>query len=218
MKELWRDIEGYEGLYQVSNLGEVRTLNYRRQRGNVQNMKQHINKGPYYVVELSNKNRGHSKRTLYYVHILVAKTFPEICGYYFDGAECNHKNENGLDNRADNLEWLTPKENNNYGTRLKRALETKKINGKRNIPVIQYNLDGSFVREWGSASIAAEELGFCQGQISSCCTGKRGSCSGYKWKHTTDVHPFLLRLQKDVYFLTPLFAHRTSTPSFCIRT
>lgn len=201
MEEIWRDIAGYEGLYQVSNLGNVRTLNYHLQKGNVQNMKQQIVKGPYCIIELSNKNRGHTKRTIYYVHRLVAEAFPEICGYYFDGAECNHKNENGLDNRAENLEWLTPKENNNYGTRLARSLETKKKNGKRNIPIIQLNLDGSFVREWKSGTIAEEELGFRQGHIASCCSGKRGSCSGYKWKHLKDVHPFVLRLLKDLFFL-----------------
>lgn len=206
MEELWKDIKGFEGLYQVSNLGRVRTLNYRMQKGNIQIMKQHINKGPYYVVELSNKNQGHSVRTIFYVHRLVASAFPEICGDYFEGAECNHKNENGLDNRVENLEWITTKENNNYGTRLKRALATKKRNGKRDVPIIQYNLDGSFVREWKSASIAAEELGFSQGHISSCCTGKRNICSGYRWKHLKDVHPFLLRLQKDVYILTPLLS------------
>lgn len=185
MEEIWRDIEGYEGLYQVSSQGRVRTLNYKLKKGCIHIMKQAEVKGPYNVIELSNKNRGHSKRTLFYVHRLVCFAFPEICGEYFEGAECNHKDENGLNNSASNLEWVTPKSNNNYGTRIKRSIETKNKNGKRNKPVNQYDIDGIFIKRWDSATIAANELGLKQARICRCCLGQRNHYKGFIWRYVS---------------------------------
>lgn len=184
--EIWKDIEGYEGIYQVSSYGRIKSLRYRHS-SKVRIMKQQIVKGPYYTVEFNYKR----KRDIRYVHRIVAKAFPEICGDYFEGAECNHKDENGLNNNASNLEWVTSKYNNNYGTRLKRSLETKRINGKRNIPVNQLDLDGNFIKTWASATIAAEQLGVGQGHISSCLTGKRQTAYGFKWEYATlpSSHP-----------------------------
>ena len=178
MTEIWRDIEGYEGFYQVSSKGQIRSLHFRHSN-RVQIMKQQVVKGPYYTIEF-NLNR---KRDIKYVHRIVAKAFPEICGEYFEGAECNHKDENGLNNCVENLEWCTPQYNYNYGTRLKRSLETKKKNGKRNIAVYQLDMDGNFIKRWDSATIAAENIGAHQGHISSCLTGKRQSAYGFKWRY-----------------------------------
>lgn len=191
MEEIWKDIEGYKGLYQVSNLGQVRSLNYHMQKGNIKIMKQQKVRG-YLVVEIHNKNRGKSKRTIYYIHRLVAQAFIPNPNNY---PEVNHKderpennfvyvNEGGTVNiEKSNLEWCTEKYNNNYGTRLSRALETKKINGKRNKPVNQYDMDGNLIKRWESGTIAAEELGLCQGSISRCCLKQRNSYNGFIWRY-----------------------------------
>lgn len=119
MQEIWKDIKGYEGLYQVSNFGEVKSLErpYINQYGKYGLKKEKIlnkkivcfdkNKKEiqgYYAVNLSNKDRGKWKR----LHIIVATAFlknPE------NKKEINHKNGNKLDNRVENLEWVTHKEN-----------------------------------------------------------------------------------------------------------
>lgn len=113
-KEIWRDIKDYEGLYQVSNKGRVRSIKD----------KNHI-----YIIEGSITEYGYRNVRLckdcvkkaFRVGRLVGFAFPEICGEYFDGAQINHKNENKLDNRAENLEWCTQKYNLNYGNRRHKA-------------------------------------------------------------------------------------------------
>ena len=116
MKEIWKDISGYEGLYQVSNLGDVRSLNYRR-NGELKLLKQATNKQGYKQISLY-KN---GKIKTYKVHRLVAIAFipnpnnlPVV----------NHKDENPSNNNVNNLEWCTVAYNNTYGTRTKRASES----------------------------------------------------------------------------------------------
>lgn len=96
--EIWRDIAGYEGIYQVSNTGKV-----RRVGGNVLSI--HINKqrNNSCTVMLSYDH----KQTRKAVHRLVAFAFPEICGEYFDGADIDHKDTDPTNNKAENLHWVT---------------------------------------------------------------------------------------------------------------
>lgn len=117
MIEIWKDILGYEGLYQVSNLGNVRSLNYRRS-GKTKLLKQGTDNG-YKRVELS-KN---GKKKKYWVHRLVAIAFISNPNNY---KEVNHKDEDKSNNNVNNLEWCTREYNNNYGTRNKRTSESHK--------------------------------------------------------------------------------------------
>ncbi len=182
--ELWVNIRGFEGLYQVSNFGRVRSLDRvvirsdgRKYiyRGRI--MKQQLAKG-YCIVELSNGNRN-VKRIVRYVHLLVAEAFIPNPKHL---PEVNHKDENKLNNRLSNLERCTEKYNNNYGTRLERALSTKKKNMKRNKPILQYTLEHVFVKRWaGGSTEAADTLGYSQAHISDCCRGKRNQHKGYLW-------------------------------------
>ena len=112
-QEIWRNIKDYEWLYQVSNLGRIRSI----KNGDNRVIEGSISEYGYRNVRLCK----HSIKRAFRVGRLVAFAFPEICGEYFEGAQVNHKNENKLDNRAQNLEWCTQEYNMNYGTRRHRA-------------------------------------------------------------------------------------------------
>lgn len=111
MEEIWKDIPGYEGIYQISNLGHLKILNPRRHSQG------------YQVVTLTNDENGTKP---FLVHRLVAEAFlpnPENLPYV------NHKDENPQNNRVENLEWCTPQFNNSWGTKNIRgaANRTKKV-------------------------------------------------------------------------------------------
>lgn len=120
MEEEWKDIEGYENKYQVSNLGRVKSL-----KSNII-MKQNLNK-KYNRYSIMLWKNGKSKR--FWVARLVAKAFvfnpnPDIF------TQVNHKDENKTNNNSDNLEWCTVAYNNTYGTRLQRQANTLKLRNK----------------------------------------------------------------------------------------
>ena len=120
--EIWKDIEGYEGLYQVSNKGRIKSLNYRH-TGKEKILSSKPNSNGYLRVYLY-KNR---KRNSFSVHRLVAEAF---IPNYDNLSEVNHKDENKENNTVDNLEWCDRKYNLNYGSRNERASISKK--GKKN--------------------------------------------------------------------------------------
>ena len=126
MEEIWKDIEGYEGIYQVSNLGRVRSIDRvcimknglkRLQKGRI--MAFFIGHDGYYIVKLCSK----SSKVGYRVHRLVAMAFIANPNNY---PYINHKDENKQNNSVDNLEWCTPKYNTNYGMTPQRISETHK--------------------------------------------------------------------------------------------
>lgn len=166
MSEEWRDIVGYEGLYKVSNIGNVASLNYRR-TGRSKLLKSVSCKGYRRVVVSKNGE----KRNIT-VHRAVAMAFivnvenkPQI----------NHINEIKYDNRVENLEWVTAKENLNHGT-WKVRTTNKKLK-----PVTQFTLDWRFVKRWSSMSSTIEG-GFVESCVSRCCSGDRSEHKGYKWR------------------------------------
>lgn len=119
MTEIWKNIEGYEGKYQVSNLGQVKSMIGQEK---VLHPKKHRN-GHLQIGLHKDK-----KRKTMYIHRLVAQAFiPNP-----DNLPCvNHKDENPSNNNVDNLEWCTQKYNCNYGTRVDRIMETKKQQYKK---------------------------------------------------------------------------------------
>lgn len=176
LNEEWRDIKNYEGLYQVSNFGRVRSLKYMH-KNLTETISQSLNKG-YLRVQL-HKN---ATRKVIFVHRLVAFAFPEICGEWFEGAEINHKNEIRTDNRAENLEWCTVTYNINYGGRTKTA--TRIDNPNRGKAVLQFDKNGNLIREWLSSMQIERELGFKQTNVNACCNNKPhyNTAYGYIWK------------------------------------
>lgn len=118
MQEVWKDIDGYEGKYQVSNLGRVKSLNYNR-TGEEKLLKPLENKCGYVRVVLYKDRRAKN----YLIHRLVAETFiPNPNNYPI----INHKDENKQNNKVKNLEWCTYEYNNTYGSTIERAVEKRK--------------------------------------------------------------------------------------------
>ena len=181
---LWRDVVGYEGLYQVSNTGKIRSL-YRYKK----ELKPNITKNGYATVELF-KNKK-SKRLL--IHRLVAFAFIENPSNL---PQVNHIDENKLNNHVENLEWLTAKENMNYGTRKERqiantdfskniykqnAIKNGKIVSK---PVLQFDKNGNLVDRYESGKQASVMTNISHSHILECCAGKRyKTVGGYIWKY-----------------------------------
>ena len=173
MKEIWKPIKDYEGLYEVSNLGNVRALNYHRQKI-MKILKTKYTKDGYYETTLLKNSKPKSIRT----HRLVAETFIEIPK---NKPQVNHKNGNKLDNRVENLEWCTCKENIQHA--IKIGLE--KLDGHKNPnakQVIQYDLDGNFIKEYKCIKYASVENNIRANYISMACNNYRKTAGGYIWK------------------------------------
>lgn len=174
MEEIWKPVVGYEGMYEVSNLGNIKSLNYNGTREK-RVMKPTDFGGGYLRVKLW-KNKTPK---LFFVHRLVAQAFipnpdnlPEI----------NHKDENPSNNRVENLEWCDRKYNINYGTRTEKYIRTN-TNGKKSKQVVQYSLDGEAIKVWPSTSEIQRQLGFRSGNISNCCKGRQKTAYGFIWQY-----------------------------------
>lgn len=187
--EMWRTAvvngEPYDN-YQVSNFGRLMSLNYRR-TGKAKLMEPFDNGCGYLQVELS-KNK---KTKQCYVHRLVAETFLEnplnkpCINHKIEGDEGKKINmvifnEDGtIDEEKSTIEWATYEENNNYATHNERISKTM-TNGKKSKKVLQFTLDGDFIREWPSTAECGRN-GFNHSHIAACCNGKRKSHKGFKW-------------------------------------
>lgn len=203
MKELWKDIKGYEGYYQVSNLGRVRSVDRwvansgdtkKFLKGRIRKLN-YLNNG-YLVAHLLKEGKSEP----YYVHRLVAEAFipnPDNLPII------NHKDEVKTNNHVDNLEWCTYSYNSNYGTAIERA---RKNNEGRCKKVYQYNLDGEFIREWESAMEVERQLGYSDSSIVDCCKGKSKTAYKHIWSFTPlgdkSLQEAILNAKKVVYQYT----------------
>ena len=164
-KEYWKPVVGYEGHYQVSNFGRVKSIKFGKERI----LKPKKNKFGYLCINLYKNNI----KKEYKVHRLVAEAFIDNPDNL---PQVNHRDENKLNNNADNLEWCTHEYNINYGTRTERC--SKKLSK----PVLQYTLDGEFVREWPS-TMECDRNGYNRGNVYACCLGKRKTHKGFIWRY-----------------------------------
>lgn len=162
MEEIWKDIEEYEGLYQVSNQGRVKSLKYGKERI----LKPAPNSDGYLFVVLCKDG----KTKTYFVHRLVAMAFipnPE-------GLPCiNHKSCIRTENNVNNIEWCDHSYNNSYGARVEKYSK----------PVIQMSLNNEVLTIWPSASEASKKSGFNTSAICRCCQGKLQTHKGFKWEY-----------------------------------
>lgn len=154
MKEIWKEILGYERTYEVSNFGRVRNI----RTGKI--LKPTNDKDGYLQLVLS---KNGTRKTVK-VHRLVAYAFlpnpqnlPQI----------NHKDEDKTNNKVDNLEWCDSKYNNNYSLAK---------------PILQYDKTGNFIREWPGVRKAEEETAIYNSNISRCCSGKLKTAGGFVWR------------------------------------
>lgn len=172
--EIWKDIKGYEGLYQVSNEGRVKSLNYRR-TGREELLKPQTDSWGYLYVNLFKEGKKKCPK----VHQLVAQVFiPNPLGL----PQVNHKDENKLNNTVwvnedgtvdlekSNLEWCTNEYNQNYGTRNQRIAGAN-TNGKRSKRVYQRTLNKILVKIWASVAECGRN-GFSHTAVSDCCNNK----------------------------------------------
>lgn len=191
-KEIWKDIKDYEGMYQVSNLGRVRSLDkivngsnqygahfIKIRRGKL--LKLHISNNGYYRVILVSDNKNKN----FLIHRLVAKAFipnpnnlPEI----------NHIDGNKSNNIIDNLEWCNHSYNiqhriNVLGIKMKTEhLQRYRNNQKRKIN--QYDKQGNFIKQWNCINDITKKLKIPHSNITACCKGRLNTAHGYKWEYT----------------------------------
>lgn len=173
--ELWRDIACYEGFYQVSNYGRVRSVDriveskagWRvLKKGRV--IKQHLDGSGYPKVGLCKNNSVKN----FHVHTLVAEAFPEICGVWEEGLEVNHRNEDKTDNTPENLHYLSHKDNLNYGTRNKRSSENLKGTPAHNRKIVVVFKDGVEIDSCESVVAAGKKYGVTESSVRGCIYGR----------------------------------------------
>ena len=172
--EEWLPIEGYEGFYEVSNLGRVKSLidNHGKPREKI--LKQNKDKYGYLYVIFS-KKRNRKKIS---IHRLVASAFITNPNNL---ETVNHKDENKENNCVSNLEWCTVAYNNTFGSRIKKITE-KLTNGVRSKQVYQYDKNRTLVAIYPSVAECGRN-GFDQRHVSDCCLGKVKSHKGYIWSY-----------------------------------
>lgn len=192
MEEIWKDIYyfneptnewiDYRGLYQVSNFGRVKSLDRigRNGRGIM------VYKGKY--LKTSKDRDG-------YLHVRLCKDgIPEkyrisrLVYFTFNPdadtkLQVNHIDEDKLNNRLDNLNLMTCKENNNWGTRIERFIKKIRNHKSMSKSVLQFDKNGNFIKEWISANEVGRILKLHQPNISRCCKGERKTCGGFIWRY-----------------------------------
>ncbi len=172
MEELWQDIPGFEGCYQVSNLGRVKSFRKWKTAHSPDEyiLKNYLSDNGYYQVTLYNGN----VRKKFLVHRLVASAFipnPDNLPHI------NHKDEDPSNNAASNLEWCTPLYNNRYGTAKFRTMMSR---GK---PVKQFLINGEWIATYRNSKIASMITNIPRQHITNCITGIIQSAGGFIWKY-----------------------------------
>ena len=175
MLEIWRDIKNYEGIYEVSNLGRIKSIS---RNGTIKENR----------ILKPNKVMGYSQvglqkyvtRKYKKIHRLVAEAFipnPE------NKKEVNHKDGNKTNNCVDNLEWVTTSENQLHSYyKLKNNIKS----------VIQLSLNNEIIKEWESIAKVEQELKISNADICKCCKGKRKTAGGYKWRYKENIGGMIL--------------------------
>ena len=170
MEEIWKDIKGYEGLYQASTLGAIKSF-VKYEEGII--LKQSRNKKGYMEVSMYKDGKHSTKR----VHRLIAETFLKD---FYNKPQVNHIDGDKTNNAIANLEMVTNSENQIHA--YKNNLETPRFKRK----VSQYDINGNYIETFEYARNAKKKLGIDESSIIKCCRGKRKTVGGYIWKYADD--------------------------------
>lgn len=174
--EEWKDIDGYESLYQISNKGRVKSLERQCRTKN------YLRRVPEKIISYCHDTYGYpivtlhkcGKKKTHTIHKLVAKAFIPNPNNY---PSVNHIDENKDNNCVENLEWCTVKYNNAFGTRNER------IKRSQQRPILQLDNSGNLIKEWKGMNELCKITGYDQSLISRVCNGKvrHKTAYGYKW-------------------------------------
>lgn len=200
--EVWKDIPGYEGWYQVSNMGRIKSMDRSfTQKRICDSVERHIftkgkvikasyTYGLYLFCHL--KKNGTSKAVKY--HRIVCSVFHKNPDNL---PQVNHKNEIKTDNRADNLEWCTPKYNRNYGTAPERLSKKLRNRADCSKPVYKFSLNGVLLKEYPSIKEAARDNNLKEANIVSVCNnGKSSSTGGFIWSFNNEPGNVLEKINR----------------------
>ena len=176
MKEIWKDIEGYEGKYEISNFGRIKSY---AQKKNGKITEGYTDKKGYKTIFLYDKPQ-HGK--WHKIHRLVASAFIDNPDNL---PQVNHKDENKENNYDSNLEWCTCYYNNNYGTKKERLsrVYNKNLHQATVKSVIQFDKNMNIINIFKSIREAERKTKINNGNISECCQGNRKTAGGYIWKY-----------------------------------
>lgn len=205
VKEIWKDIDGFEGRYQVSNFGNIKSVDkyiitrkaYNQRRNGILRKLQ-VSKNNYIFISLKKEGKQYNK----YIHRLVAQAFihnPE------NKCEINHIDCDKSNNHVSNLEWVTSSENKKHAfiNNLMRGtcLYMNKINTlskeKCSKKICQYSLEGEFIRGYNSIKEASKKMGCTDVAIGNCANGKSKKSMGFLWKFANE-EKHLEQIMRDV--------------------
>lgn len=200
-KEIWRPVKGYEGYYEISNFGRLKSLERKVKQGNhfrfvpEKIKKPHMSGDGYPAYTLCKDCKSRMIRT----HLLIARAFipnPDNKGYV------DHINTDKNDFSIKNLRWVTAKENANNPLTLRhcrentyikevsdKAKRTKIERGCKTAPrkVYQFSKEAKFIKEWFCPNTVQQEIGIHATAIRDCCNKKRFSAGGFLWSYNKDI-------------------------------
>jgi hypothetical protein len=177
MQEIWKEVHGYEGIYEVSNIGNIRSLKFNK----IKDIRPGLNTSGYFIVALCKNNNQITKK----LHRLIAKSFIDNP----ENKPCiNHKDGNKINNNISNLEWCTFSENNQHAYDIGLKKGTTYLKGKfgkdhhLSMAIIQLSKDNEILNEFGSIREAQRKTGILKSGISRVCRMERKTAGGFIWK------------------------------------
>lgn len=199
-EEIWKDIKDYEGLYQVSNLGRVRSIPRRGTCKTLHILKPGKNHKNYLQVRLTKNSKGKT----FVIHRLVAKSFILNPNDY---PQVNHIDGNKLNNCVDNLEWCTNEYNMKEACRLglRDNIYKKGKEHCRSVSINQYDLQGKFIKKWFCVKDIERELNFDNRNICACARHKKKSAYGYIWRYENDTTELIYKPNSSNKYIKSMF-------------